>query len=158
MATKSHEGNIFVGDVVTYGVTALWGQKILKAVWIDAVRDTMYVVQQGKIRNNQFTPTKEGKELSLLSFDTIKGDYDLTWTPDKLAPVKGDILSGTDEKGNTVVLVFKNDMSVLRITKCSFSATEQSHGSLGFYKSKLKDLRVLKDEIENLPFSKVWQA
>lgn len=158
MATKPHGGNWNVLDVLvykSYNGTTFNGVKVLKSVWIEEAGEYQYIVQDGYIKDNEWTPSSDGKSLGLLRYKELKDGYDLKWTKDTLAPVKGDVLVGNDRNGKEVVLLFESDYLVHRLTPMNDSSRSQSSAGLDYYKGKLTNIRVLKDTHGGRLFSSI---
>lgn len=146
MATKANNGNFYLDDVLVYDSYSAtkYGVKVLKQVWIDEANEYRWILQKGKVKDNAFIPDLDGKSLSMETVSAVKNSYDLTWTKDVMSPLKGDILTGTDDDGTKIFLVFERSDRVHRLNKCLWSTQEQGHGSLEFYQKKLKGLKILK--------------
>ena len=159
MTTKSHGGNWDVLDVLAYkgySGAALTGVRVLKSVWIEEAGEHRYIVQNGDIKNNAWTPSSGGKSLAILRTEDLNNCFDLKWTKDALAPVKGDVLVGDDRNGKEVVLLFEADYLVHRLTPMNDSSRYQSSASLDYYKDRLTNIRVLKDTSGGRKFSSIW--
>ena len=156
MATKSHGGNWDVLDVLvyrSYSGTIFNGVKVLKSVWLEEVGEYRYIVQNGEIKDDAWTPSSDGKSLSLLRSKDLNDGYDLKWTKDTRTPVKGDVLVGNDRNGKEVVLLFEEDHLVHRLTPMNDSSRNQSWANLDYYKDKLTNIRVLTDMSGGRKFS-----
>ncbi|ATW69430.1 hypothetical protein SEA_OLICIOUS_82 [Streptomyces phage Olicious] len=158
MTTKPVSSSfISTGDVLVYesfsGV--LYGVKLLKEVYVEASGSYHWIYQAGQVKNNAWTPNSNGKDIHLATEGDVKASYSLKWTKDELSPVKGDLLSGKDVAGNTVVLVFESKDVVHRVTPITTSTLEVSFGSLGYYQNRLKGLKIMKTASIERPFSKL---
>jgi len=92
--SKSSE-TFAVGQVVADGYGS-YGQKILNRIFVDAVGEYRWLVQEVRIKENKATPAGDGKLLALRSTRDLR-EYDFTWTPDVITIKKGDVLK--DEAG-----------------------------------------------------------
>jgi|SRR5690606_15545320 len=158
MAIESHSGNWNVLDVLVYkshSKTILPGVKVLKFTWIEEAGEYRYIVQSGSVKDNAWVPSLDGKSLVLLSYEELNDGYNLKWTKDTLAPVKGDVLVGNDWNGKEVVLLFEADHLVHRLTPMNDSSRNQSSAGLDYYEDKLTDIRVIKDTYGGRKFSSI---
>jgi hypothetical protein len=158
MTVKSHNKSWYTGDVLAYkGFSGqiLGAAKALKEIWLEEASSYYFIMQHGKIEDNKFVPSAGGRTLSIYTADQASNEYDLKWTPDTLAPVMGDLLSGKDANGKDVILFFENANSVHRLTPMNTANTPGSSASLDFYQRKLTDLKVLKDLNWAKPFSQL---
>ncbi|UVD39745.1 hypothetical protein SEA_ROSEPHARIE_82 [Streptomyces phage RosePharie] len=155
---NAHKGDWNVGSVLTYksySSTVFNGLKVLKRVWLDEVSDYRYICQQGQIKDNAFAPSNGGKTLYLNSREELNQGYDQLWTKDSFAPVKGDILEGTDMYGVRVLVLFESDSVCHRLTKMNDTSQDVSSAGLDFYQRKLSGLKVIKSSYNGLPFSSI---
>lgn len=158
MTNKAHGGNWNVLDVLvykSYSGEVFRGVKVLKSVWIEEAGEYQYILQAGNVKDNTWTPSYDGKSLTLGRYEDINSSYDLKWTKDTLAPVKGDVLVGKDRNGKEVVLLFEADYLVHRLTPMNDSSRNQSSAGLSYYKERLTDIRVLKDTSGGRSFSSI---
>ncbi len=110
MATKSFEyaQTFNVGDVVQ----GAYSRKILSRVYVDEIVQYRFITQGGVIRNNEFVPSADGKELAVHSTLELRGNFSKLWTKDTVVIKKGDVFA--DVNGN-VYIVESDDLKTWNI-------------------------------------------
>lgn len=120
MALVAHNGSISVGTILGSeygGITS--GFKVLSKVYIESVLDYMYVIQYGDVKKseNKFSPYGEGKDLGLVSFDTLKNSYSKKWVKYDDTVKDGDVLRSSDRRHIFIVRgTHKGEPKLYRVT------------------------------------------
>ncbi len=158
MTLKAHNGSWYVDAVLvykSYSSEVFNGVKVLKETWIEEIREYRFIVQHGQVKNNEWVPVNGGKTLSLATDKDLNSSYDQKWTKDTLAPVKGDILEGTDSYGKRVLVLFEDNGMCHRLTKMNDTSQNVSSAPLDFYKRKLSNLKIVNTSSDGKPFSSI---
>lgn len=157
MATEEHNGSLSNNSIVGYVNLSgtFYGYKLLKYVYVSAADVYVWLGQYGHVSSGVWTPN-EGDALEVLTDENIKDGYEMSWKPDPEYK-KGDILIGESSDGTRVVLLYISETRIERLTPLGKDAHDgfTGYGTLAFYRSKLKDVRVLKTSLDMVKFSEV---
>lgn len=109
MATKSY-ATVYEDSILvrTRFDGSLTGVKVGKSSYVSGVEKYYYVVQYGKVVNNEFVLNYNGSDVSILTVEDIKSSYSLSWIKDVSALKSGDILK--DSKGRVYLVEGPNQI------------------------------------------------
>ena len=155
MATIKHDGNFGVGDTIVYEYSSstLYGQKLLKYVFVDEIGEYRYITEPVKIRDNEVIQYLHGA-LEIHDPEQMPKDLPLRWTKDPEFK-KGDILVGTHKStGVRVVLYYVSSSHVERLSGTGESLVgDTGWASLAHYQGELKDIKVHTTALTSVKFS-----
>lgn len=142
---KSNE-SFYKDDVVVYDFCGtVYGVKILKSVYVDAVNDYRYIVQPGKISAGKWVGDTSGSKkeavLYLYAASDIRGGYSHKWTPGADV-TKGDVLR--DQSGR---------MYLVESVSTVWSLKDGTHANLSYWEKQRGTLTQVTDATDR-PFSK----
>jgi hypothetical protein len=100
---KTYESFYANDALVADATNPIYGVKVLKAVWVDAINDERLIVAYGKVTKGVWkndTAYSGEVDTTLMSAESLRSQYAAKWTPDSFEA--GDILK--DQNGDTYIV------------------------------------------------------